>query len=546
MVYVDPQEFAECLAQAIRCHDSIWSQGRGPAYELARRVLPTSVRRELLETIASTIVGERFRAAGSAAAPELSLHAIRKTVAGGGGLAIHEFRRQGTEGASRVLTWRLALWERRPTSRVVTAIHSSLKWPSPQSAANAALLREAFGAIARPSTVLWQRESAAGPLLGRLADRLGRPSIQLLTHVRSNSLSDWLDSLPRQIAQPVQGMARVFLSPEFSRVPADTTRRRRGLLDWLIVQLADDVILGTVNHRSATEQTLRDLLAFRGSSSPDLWIAPEVLPSGVWESVSQMTRLSRSTRIKRLSLPNSIPFQLPNNRDKTKPLPATIPRTRPGKAGARAVPSDRQPGAVDSGRESGTEWLVHWTRGQPERWPEQSDAQFRTEQIWAGAWADRSAFASLQRIVLSRRLIASPKLIRGRFHAVSFTTAELETLVHRRIYRRHLRRWDYEPYGIRILKSALKRVGARPVEYGSESDWQKLEDRQKQWFQMRFSISTNGKVVDWAQEHEWRVIGDLELSLLNHRDVEVFVPTEEQGAIIRQISPWKVVALDHT
>lgn len=185
------------------------------------------------------------------------------------------------------------------------------------------------------------------------------------------------------------------------------------------------------------------------------------------------------------------------------------------------------------------EYLVHWTRGPAGPWPDEPEAEYLDRLILGVETSGRSALAALVRILETQRLIASGHLIRGQHKVVCFSDERLESLPERRVYRRHLHRWDFEPYGVGIRRDILAALGARPVTYGQEGDHEALPVEERPFFQRR----TTGSGTDWQSEKEWRLCGDLDLSSLDAADVFVFVATATEASWLRDLSSFPVVVV---
>ncbi|MCS7466249.1 hypothetical protein NZK35_06110 [Stieleria sp. ICT_E10.1] len=172
------------------------------------------------------------------------------------------------------------------------------------------------------------------------------------------------------------------------------------------------------------------------------------------------------------------------------------------------------------------QWLVHCTRISQGPWPGQTDRQHRDGLLLGDTTlatiAKRTPLDSLQRIVRMRRVVGSAVASDRSWPVVCFSEESLERLLSRRSYRPHLHRWDYEPYGIAIRKSAAIAAGARPVIYGSAEQRKTIAEIE------RYRFQSVGKTYDWTREREWRFAGDVDLDRLDRRDVRVFVadPTD--------------------
>ncbi|QDV40496.1 hypothetical protein Enr13x_03020 [Stieleria neptunia] len=166
-------------------------------------------------------------------------------------------------------------------------------------------------------------------------------------------------------------------------------------------------------------------------------------------------------------------------------------------------------------------WLVHCTRTSQGPWPGQTDRQHRDGLLLGettqATIAKRTPLDSLQRIVRMRRLVASAIASDRAWPVVCFSEESLQRLLSRRSYRPHLHRWDYEPYGIAIRKSAAIAAGAEPVIYGDAAHRKTIPETD------RFRFQSVGTTYDWTRECEWRFAGDVDLDRFDRRDVRVFV-----------------------
>ena len=184
------------------------------------------------------------------------------------------------------------------------------------------------------------------------------------------------------------------------------------------------------------------------------------------------------------------------------------------------------------------DWLLHWTRSTIGPWPDQDEQEFNDELILGCHSSDRSALATLLRIVTEGRLWASSDAIRGGFRVVSFTEVPLHEFRTRRTYRKHRRRYDFEPWGIAIRRDILVSVGARPVDYGDEESWHTTTEPARPFFQ------NIGAGDGWTKdEREWRIAGHVRLHQLPASAVVVFVDSEESRLIVQKQTEWQVIVV---
>ena len=184
------------------------------------------------------------------------------------------------------------------------------------------------------------------------------------------------------------------------------------------------------------------------------------------------------------------------------------------------------------------DWLLHWTRATVGPWPDQDEQEFIDELILGCRSSDRSALATLLRIVIEGRLWASSEAIRGGFRVVSFTEVPLPEFRSRRTYRKHRRRYDFEPWGIAIRRDILASAGAHPVEYGDEEIWHATNETSRPFFQ------NVGSGDGWTKdEHEWRIEGHVHLNELPLAAVVVFVDTVAARDIVQKLTEWQVIVV---
>lgn len=185
-------------------------------------------------------------------------------------------------------------------------------------------------------------------------------------------------------------------------------------------------------------------------------------------------------------------------------------------------------------------YLLHWTRRRVVPLQGETASHFIDQLLWQCRDKETTPLPTLLEILASGKLLANSNLTRSAEPVVCFTARSLNDFASLHRYRPHLRRWDFEPFGLGIVQSVLEeRFGARPVMYGSETDWQRLALRDRPWFQF-CQERTHGN-SDWTLENEWRVAGHVDLHALSFDEAFVFVSTESQAARIAPLSPWPIV-----
>ena len=232
-----------------------------------------------------------------------------------------------------------------------------------------------------------------------------------------------------------------------------------------------------------------------------------------------------------------IPWLLKSSRGSK---PGNIDSHGEGKAELRSDESSAAQGssAVSTPLSHPDDWLFHWTRSTVGPWPDQDEQEFNDELILGCRSSDRSALATLLRIVIEGRLWASSEAIRGGYRVVSFTEVPLQAFRSHRTYRKHRRRYDFEPWGIAVRRDVLASAGASPVIYGDEETWRMTTDIARPFFQ------NVGAGNGWTKgEREWRIKGHVQLNELPVASVVVFVDSEDSRSIVQKQTEWAVIVV---
>ncbi len=191
-------------------------------------------------------------------------------------------------------------------------------------------------------------------------------------------------------------------------------------------------------------------------------------------------------------------------------------------------------------------WLFHWTRAPSRLTRKQQDWELR---LWLAGLPEEidERLVPLISIVGGGMLCASNRLNRESDPVVSWTAVPLPEFRSRRVFRPHLHRYDFELAGIGVRKEALRKLGARPVVYGDDDDWERLSPADRPWFHPRGKpdLSSEGgrSTGCWEAEREWRFPGNLNLFQFGPADLVVFVPDEQSVCLVEQFSRWPVVVV---
>ena len=183
--------------------------------------------------------------------------------------------------------------------------------------------------------------------------------------------------------------------------------------------------------------------------------------------------------------------------------------------------------------------LAHWTRAADGPWPLQSESDWYLQLVHGWSEADHSALATLQNIVSKEVIYGTGRTIREGHKVVCLTRVPISRWQEQHIYRPHLRRWDFCPYGVVFSPTAISRITPTDVQYGDEDLWKRLRPSDRPYFQ---AIDCN---IDWTIEQEQRVLGDIVLRSLQNDDLILFTQTAWEAEQLQIYSRWPIVPFDY-
>jgi hypothetical protein len=328
-----------------------------------------------------------------------------------------------------------------------------------------------------------------------------------------------LESDPADDAGPA-----LVLSPPYEPSADESLTSETPAADRAVVALSDRLIVLSARPGGNVDRLVARRLAARGFPAASVFVAlgDELVPRELAEPWMDA---------------GAVGWYLQDAEDPQEPA-EEVPWRMADSPRQRGAPVRRLAAGLHGDR------LTHWTRRRGGPWPDEREADYLDDLILDRGGADHSAFAALWRIVQTRRLIATGDLVRGAAPVVCFTEVPLAELQQHRLFRPHLARWDFEPFGISIDRSWLQQHGAQAVRYGDQELWESLSDEQRPFFQKRTTLTRNGHLIDWSAEREWRHRGDMALDEVPPESALVFVPTLGHARQIAAISPWPVIVLD--
>lgn len=185
-------------------------------------------------------------------------------------------------------------------------------------------------------------------------------------------------------------------------------------------------------------------------------------------------------------------------------------------------------------------YLTHWTRRFKGPFPGEKLADYYRSLISMNGISGCSAFHALHRILETGRIYSTSAKIRGKHQVVSFTSLAPHQMVNLMTWNRSHVRFSFEPFGIAVRKSAMRKIGARPVIYGEKSVYDRLKASDQPFYQYQ------GKGGKWRREREWRITGHFHLRDMAPDDIRILVPGRNYKELLEnEIKAYKVLNLQN-
>lgn len=346
--------------------------------------------------------------------------------------------------------------------------------------------------------------------------------VSMICPRESEPIHAWFKRIRRLKPMPREAVHQAYMSPEFSQVPNASPNishlANLPLRDRAVVSLAERLLVFHLRHGGRLEKLVRARLSDLAWPTAAVFIA---LGEGLVDRAIADNLLDRG----------AVGW-------------VVLDTLRHDETPRHTSAASQQAPIIQLPANENWPWLTHCTRAQTDGWPDQCEADYLDELLLHRRVSDRSAFASLGRIIDTQRLVATSRMIRGDTGVVCFTAVPLRDLSRLRTFRSHLARWDFEPYGICIHQDWLARRGCSPVRYGDDTLWESLASVDRPLFQLQTSRSgRSGRTIDWSIEREWRHIGDVELAELPSEAGLLFVPTHDEAEQLATSSRWPIAVL---
>lgn len=212
--------------------------------------------------------------------------------------------------------------------------------------------------------------------------------------------------------------------------------------------------------------------------------------------------------------------------DSARPEPAVAPPSSPW--------NEDQP--TDSNHLEG--YLFHYTRRRAGPWPDQHLTEYLDELILRAPGAAHTGLDALGRILSSRVILASRRLIRGGASVCCFTDRGPHEMRELARWSPGQTRWNFEPYAVGFRREYAERKRIQQVLHLPPEQYAGLSSEDRFRYQ-RLELETS----DWRAEGEWRVEGDFDFRDARVEDVVVLMPARHAAWRATIATPFRTILL---
>lgn len=384
--------------------------------------------------------------------------------------------------------------------------------------------------------LLTDLDTPDGPYIEHRARRLEISLLRMKLPRASWSVKDWLRCFVSEGIENRSNQSTLWISPPVGELLQDSDGRSGGsrtpskLIDLCNVFLPRSIYCVGLRSGGNLERVLFDRLQ---NTSDE----PSNYPTGTIR-IPMDAGCDRNQLLDAGAIGWWIPKTARNPYQKLANIRSFFPPATSPETTATLAPILPAKPWIANQRRLGWSFLTHCTRASQGPWPDESLSQHWDALLLPSGELESHPLVTLLRILKMDRLVGTQHLKRCEQDSISFSATPLDELLSGRSYQKHLHRWDWEPYGICIGRSELERLGARPVTYGSQVDFERLAPKDHPFFQFE------GNNQRWRHEREWRLLDSLRLHRLPSNSIYLFVPTLAEARCLAQISRYPILVLD--
>jgi hypothetical protein len=219
---------------------------------------------------------------------------------------------------------------------------------------------------------------------------------------------------------------------------------------------------------------------------------------------------------------------------KEKPIINDFHTSYKTKTSAQAFKADKIVSTIPI---KGWNYITHWTRSCYGPWPAEKPGAFYKRLAISNNIYPGNALETLKNILKYGRIRGSSRHLREGTSGVAFSSLHPAKILPLMRWRKRYVRWGFEPYGIAIEREAAIRSGIQPVIYSKPELYGRLKEHDKPYFQ------NEGESGAWRDEHEWRYIGDFDLSGVSSDNLTIITFKQDEIGQIRDVTPAMIISM---
>lgn len=170
------------------------------------------------------------------------------------------------------------------------------------------------------------------------------------------------------------------------------------------------------------------------------------------------------------------------------------------------------------------EYLYHYTRSTYGPCPHESREHYLRCLLAGDPLVANTALDILIKIARDGVLRPHGGMIRGQVPIISWTSISPYDFERIKSWNAAVLRWTVEKCGIAVRKRVLKELGTKPVCYLHSHYYKRLPEHERYRFQKHEPPKTH-----WKHEREWRLLGELNISLLSPDNAFWFVASHKDA-----------------
>lgn len=173
--------------------------------------------------------------------------------------------------------------------------------------------------------------------------------------------------------------------------------------------------------------------------------------------------------------------------------------------------------------EISADYLIHWTKSSNTPWLSERIIDYYNAIIQTESYP-RTAFHSLENILQTKTICASPKNMPRKIPCVSFSRKHPRKMLPLFRWRSRHKNMSFEPYGIGFKKEIALQAGVREIVYYDKVQKELLTAGLPAW-----RTQSRGVKTDWTEEDEFRYKGNFNIDRFTSDQLILFTRFKKEA-----------------